>query len=1305
MLYRVGGELSTCHTNGEERLPVSFVGIVDGGAQVCCMGSSFYSQHSVSLGPLQKTTKMCQLADDRAHRFEGYLNAWVDTSGVSVSVRIYVMPGRREVLLGKPWLFATKAIQIHPFDWLFATPFHGSPPFVFLPNVANPPPAAVDPIQALNVLASLGRRLRATTGEIQLNDVEVLAVESASTLPTQHHDHWPDLVEAADAQDWLEPAHPAPAPMPQDEAAAPRPELSEERRRRREEWQPHYPFGGPELTEERANEVVQKIRWGDALTVEQRERLEKLVRAKQHVFGLSVKDLASSKKVVFDVDVDPALRCPTKARQPNLAQDQREWLNDYLDKMLSWNVIRRITPEEVAWVSTIQLVPKAKAHYREQTLELSQDLANDGLKRAGLPYDASRPSPPPEFSPEWIPAAGHRLVHDYRPLNKVTRNITEYPFGGMEAKVASLAGSKIYGTVDMLMGYFVIPATERAQRYLCFYSDRYGYLTYTRMPFGPEEAPARFNHFATGVFGDLEGATDGAKIVRWMDDINIAAETFEEFYDALEKILERCEDSGASLSAQKTSLGATSVKWCGNVISKDGVESDPSKVASIVQWPRPKTALDVLQFVSTASFLRGHIPNFSSIAAPLIALTNLVDLPKAMLGKKGVRKSALRRTQVEWKFQGTPEQSFALLKAAVAFAVRARGPDFKGIWYVETFINSISFGARLLQADERGYRHLVTAASRLRSAAEKSSDPIITELRAIRFALDKFDSYVRAGRVVVIVDCLALRDILAGKLSDTHLRWREALFAYNIIKYEHRKPRSQAAIEARKAGPSDVGELEQEHGEEQQEAETWEEAAGLGKGESWAESIPRAGGEKGSAVDAYATGEALRILQTYRTDREDLSPAVDSVDVKTLQLADDYEALLERFAGDPLEKVVLFMTTTELEETGAAAATIKRQAACLFIKDGRLYYQPASGAPTLKAITVAEGEALALKIHEEEGHFGRELVLQRARKNGFYWVNQRSSIEKIVMACATCQQWGPAQKAALLGPIILPQPFDLMAMDFVRVLDSKEYVLVFAEYLSRHCWGAVGPPTAQTVVDALRKLCTVAMAPIRLLCDNGSHFANALVRETCKQLNIALHFVAVYAPWSNGLIERNNGLLVTQLRKLCKEQPNTPWPTLVDVGLRNINRRVLPSLGFTPQELLYGVVEWGTYAPRREDYAIEVADEPDPNVVEVRQTLVDVLREEVTSSREKQIKAIPEGGKVKEFKAGDLVMVKRQDVKGKLEPRWRGPVAIAEVLPNSTTLVSLDGVHEKRRHHFTNLKKFHARPDLNDGTVQASVEE
>ena len=53
------------------------------------------------------------------------------------------------------------------------------------------------------------------------------------------------------------------------------------------------------------------------------------------------------------------------------------------------------------------------------------------------------------------------------------------------------------------------------------------------------------------------------------------------------------------------------------------MEIDPSKVAVIVNWPKPQSATEVRSFLGAAQYWRKFISHFSSIAAPLHALTGL----------------------------------------------------------------------------------------------------------------------------------------------------------------------------------------------------------------------------------------------------------------------------------------------------------------------------------------------------------------------------------------------------------------------------------------------------------------------------------------------------------------------------------------------------------------------------------------------------------------------------------------------------------------------------------------------------------
>ena len=95
---------------------------------------------------------------------------------------------------------------------------------------------------------------------------------------------------------------------------------------------------------------------------------------------------------------------------------------------------------------------------------------------------------------------------------------------------------------------------------------------------------------------------------------------------------------------------------------------------------------------------------------------------------------------------------------------------------------------------------------------------------------------------------------------------------------------------------------------------------------------------------------------------------------------------------------------------------------------------------------------------------------------------------------------------------------------------------------------------------------------------------------TTKYVNYArngaeTHVVPAYSPWVNGLVEGANKLLLHILKRLCapdlndeesehmktEDIPKT-WPEHFEDAIHTLNGRLLPSLKFSPKELLLGLV-------------------------------------------------------------------------------------------------------------------------------------
>jgi hypothetical protein len=61
----------------------------------------------------------------------------------------------------------------------------------------------------------------------------------------------------------------------------------------------------------------------------------------------------------------------------------------------------------------------------------------------------------------------------------------------------------------------------------------------------------------------------------------------------------------------------------GHIVGVGELKIDPSKVKVILEWPKPNNVTEVRSFLGAAQYWRKFIANFSSIVAPLHAVTSV----------------------------------------------------------------------------------------------------------------------------------------------------------------------------------------------------------------------------------------------------------------------------------------------------------------------------------------------------------------------------------------------------------------------------------------------------------------------------------------------------------------------------------------------------------------------------------------------------------------------------------------------------------------------------------------------------------
>lgn len=167
----------------------------------------------------------------------------------------------------------------------------------------------------------------------------------------------------------------------------------------------------------------------------------------------------------------------------------------------------------------------------------------------------------------------------------------------------------------------------------------------------------------------------------YQDDLVIVSEDFSSHLSVLVRIAGEFRETNLTLNIDKSHFCVTSVKYLGYIIGNGGIQTDPEKVESILNWPVPKNIRQVRGFLGLAGWYRRFVDGFSSVAFPI---------SETLSTKR--------------KFNWTPEaqHAFDRLKRLLTTATVLSNPDFSRKFFVHCDASDYGIGAVLVQFDENG---------------------------------------------------------------------------------------------------------------------------------------------------------------------------------------------------------------------------------------------------------------------------------------------------------------------------------------------------------------------------------------------------------------------------------------------------------------------------------------------------------------------------------------------------------------------------------------------------------------------------
>ncbi|XP_074267077.1 putative mitochondrial protein AtMg00860 [Silene latifolia] len=179
----------------------------------------------------------------------------------------------------------------------------------------------------------------------------------------------------------------------------------------------------------------------------------------------------------------------------------------------------------------------------------------------------------------------------------------------------------------------------------------------------------------------------------------------------------------------KCVFGAPEVEYLGHVISAKGVETDPTKVKAMVDWPEPRNVKELRGFLGLTGYYRKFIQGYGIISKPL---TNL-------LKKNG------------YKWDDTAAAAFLKLKDAMTKAPVLALPNFSMEFVVETDASDKGMGAVLTQNG-----HPIAYISKAFSQKTQASSTYEKELLAVILAIEKWRPYLSGRHFKIKTDHLVL---------------------------------------------------------------------------------------------------------------------------------------------------------------------------------------------------------------------------------------------------------------------------------------------------------------------------------------------------------------------------------------------------------------------------------------------------------------------------------------------------------------------------------------------------------------------
>ena len=721
-----------------------------------------------------------------------------------------------------------------------------------------------------------------------------------------------------------------------------------------------------------------------------------------------------------------------------------------------------------------------------------------------------------------------RFCVDYRRLNNSTKK-DAFPLPRIDDSLNSLSGQSWFSTLDLASGYWQVRLSEDAKPKTAF-ATHSGLFQFAVMPFGLCNAPATFERLMSQVMRGLHWK----RCLVYIDDILVFGHDFESALESLELVLIRVAEYGLQLKSTKCNLFRSSVPFLGHIVGRAGLECDPSKVSAVANWIPPSTIKGVREFLGFTGYYRRFVPDYSTVAQPLVRL----------LGK-----------DCKFKWTDACQDAFKALRALLIKAPVLAFPKEDLPYIVDTDASDYGIGGVLSQCIE-GTEHVIAYYSKSLNPAQQKYCTTRRELLAVVATLDHFKGYVWGPKFMVRTDHAALVWLKNLKnIQGMLARWLAKLqqFHFDII---HRPGAQHGNADGLSRCPQcDRGACAPNINIDPSDPEQPYASSCIGSSLD-SELIPLESGETCMAAVMITQSDNSKLITAAQMTDSDITI------VRNWFIAGKFPARTQDFAP----------ASHDLKSYWVGRKS-------LFLDDKSILWRNRSDTSSRAQLVVPRSlrDTIFNDSHHTTygGHFGITHTHSKLQLH-YFWPGMSDFVRDRISACHKCvARKSPVNRHHPMGHVPVSGKFERVAMDLldVSVISTKgyKYILVVCDYFTKYTEAyPLKDKTARSVVDALMDVWLPRYGfPLFLHSDQGKEFDNVMIHKLSELLGTVKTKTTPYHPRSDGLVERFNRTLLAMLAMFVSQEHDN-WDDLLPFMMLAYNTTVHTSTGYTPYRLVFG---------------------------------------------------------------------------------------------------------------------------------------